>query len=58
MPTPTLSVHDFPIPPNLRAAAVLVPVTDRPRPGVILTQRTDTLRRHAGRETGPGLRIA
>lgn len=26
MPTPTLSVHDFPIPPNLRAAAVLVPI--------------------------------
>lgn len=29
-------------------AAVLVAVTDRPSPGVILTQRTDSLRRHAG----------
>lgn len=42
-------------------AAVLVPVTDRPEaqggPGVILTQRTDTLRHHAGQIAFPGGRI-
>ena len=41
----------------LSAAAVLVAVTDRPRPGVILTQRTDTLRRHAGQVAFPGGRL-
>lgn len=41
----------------LAAAAVLVAVTDRPRPGVILTQRTDTLRRHAGQVAFPGGRL-
>ena len=38
-------------------AAVLVAVTDRPEPGVILTQRTDTMRRHAGQVAFPGGRI-
>ena len=38
-------------------AAVLVPVTDRAEPGVILTQRTETLRRHAGQVAFPGGRI-
>ncbi len=38
-------------------AAVLVAVTDRPRPGLILTQRTHTLRRHAGQVAFPGGRI-
>ena len=38
-------------------AAVLVPVTDRPEPGVILTRRTDTLRRHPGQIAFPGGRI-
>jgi len=38
-------------------AAVLVAVTDRDDPGVILTQRTDTLRRHAGQIAFPGGRI-
>lgn len=38
-------------------AAVLVPVTDRPDPGVILTLRTDTVRRHAGQVAFPGGRI-
>lgn len=38
-------------------AAVLVPVTDRPQPGVILTRRTDTLSRHAGQIAFPGGRI-
>lgn len=38
-------------------AAVLVPVTDRREPGVILTLRTDTVRRHAGQIAFPGGRI-
>jgi 8-oxo-dGTP pyrophosphatase MutT (NUDIX family) len=38
-------------------AAVLVAVTDRAEPGVILTQRTETLRRHAGQIAFPGGRI-
>jgi 8-oxo-dGTP pyrophosphatase MutT (NUDIX family) len=38
-------------------AAVLVAVTDRARPGVILTQRTETLRRHAGQVAFPGGRV-
>lgn len=38
-------------------AAVLVAVTDRPSPGVILTQRTESLRRHAGQIAFPGGRI-
>lgn len=47
----TLAAHDV-IP-----AAVLVPVTDRAEPGVILTQRPDTMRRHAGQVAFPGGRI-
>jgi 8-oxo-dGTP pyrophosphatase MutT (NUDIX family) len=38
-------------------AAVLVAVTDRPDPGVLLTQRTDTLRKHPGQISFPGGRI-
>jgi len=38
-------------------AAVLVPIVDRPEPGVILTLRTDTMRRHAGQVAFPGGRI-
>ena len=38
-------------------AAVLVAVTDRHEPGVILTQRTETLRRHAGQVAFPGGRL-
>jgi 8-oxo-dGTP pyrophosphatase MutT (NUDIX family) len=45
------------LPDPLTAAAVLVPVTDRAEPGVILTQRTETLRRHAGQVAFPGGRI-
>ncbi|MGK6323579.1 CoA pyrophosphatase [Sphingomonas sp. DT-51] len=41
----------------LTAAAVLVAVTDRARPGVLLTQRTETLRRHAGQIAFPGGRL-
>ncbi|MCP3735455.1 CoA pyrophosphatase [Sphingomonas sp. RP10(2022)] len=42
---------------DLTPAAVLVAVTDRTRPGVILTQRTETLRNHAGQVAFPGGRI-
>lgn len=42
---------------TLVEAAVLVPVTDRPEPGVILTRRTDTMKRHAGQVAFPGGRI-
>jgi 8-oxo-dGTP pyrophosphatase MutT (NUDIX family) len=38
-------------------AAVLVPVVDRAEPTVILTVRTDTVRRHAGQIAFPGGRI-
>ena len=41
----------------LAQAAVLVPVTDRAEPGVILTRRTDTLSKHAGQVAFPGGRI-
>ncbi len=38
-------------------AAVLVAVTDRAEPGVILTQRTDTMRQHPGQVAFPGGRV-
>jgi 8-oxo-dGTP pyrophosphatase MutT (NUDIX family) len=38
-------------------AAVLVAVTDRAEPGILLTLRTDTLARHAGQVALPGGRI-
>ena len=38
-------------------AAVLVAVTDRPEPGLILTVRRDDLRTHAGQVAFPGGRI-
>lgn len=41
----------------LMDAAVLVAVTDRAHPGVILTQRTQHLRRHAGQVAFPGGRL-
>ena len=37
-----------------RQAAVLVAITDRPKPGLILTQRRDDLRTHAGQVAFPG----
>jgi 8-oxo-dGTP pyrophosphatase MutT (NUDIX family) len=39
------------------AAAVLVAITDRPEPGVILTQRPDTMRKHPGQVAFPGGRV-
>ncbi|MEZ0494978.1 CoA pyrophosphatase [Sphingomonas sp. IW22] len=38
-------------------AAVLVAITDRAEPGVLLTRRTDSLSRHAGQVAFPGGRI-
>lgn len=38
-------------------AAVLVAVTDRAEPGVILTQRPETMRKHAGQVAFPGGRV-
>ncbi|MBU3077110.1 CoA pyrophosphatase [Sphingomonas quercus] len=38
-------------------AAVLVPVVDRPAPTLILTRRTETLRRHPGQVAFPGGRL-
>lgn len=38
-------------------AAVLIAVTERPRPGVILTQRPQTMRSHAGQIAFPGGKI-
>lgn len=49
--------HDFDTDVAGHPAAVLVAVTDRGEPGVILTQRTETLRRHAGQIAFPGGRI-
>ncbi len=40
-----------------RQAAVLVAITDRPEPGLILTVRRDDLRTHAGQVAFPGGRI-
>ena len=39
------------------AAAVLIAVTDRTEPGVILTQRPETMRRHPGQAAFPGGRV-
>ncbi|MCW3849592.1 CoA pyrophosphatase [Sphingomonas sp. LB-2] len=49
--------HDFDPEEVTHPAAVLVAVTDRADPGVILTQRTETMRRHAGQIAFPGGRI-
>jgi len=38
-------------------AAVLIAITEREHPGVILTQRTETLRKHAGQVAFPGGRV-
>lgn len=42
---------------TLAEAAVLVPVVDRPEPTLLLTLRTETLRRHAGQIAFPGGRL-
>ena len=52
-----LASDDRDIPEVLADAAVLVAITDRPQPGVILTRRTEHLRRHAGQIALPGGRV-
>ncbi|MEC3911131.1 CoA pyrophosphatase [Sphingobium sp. CR2-8] len=42
---------------TLAPAAVLVAITDRPEPGLILTQRSSALRKHAGQIAFPGGRV-
>lgn len=42
---------------TLRDAAVLIAFTDRPNPGVILTQRPQWLRAHAGQVAFPGGKV-
>jgi 8-oxo-dGTP pyrophosphatase MutT (NUDIX family) len=41
-------------PPDVRPAAVLIAVTDRPDPGVLLTHRPETMRAHPGQVAFPG----
>jgi 8-oxo-dGTP pyrophosphatase MutT (NUDIX family) len=41
----------------LAPAAVLVAITDRPAPGLILTERSTALRKHAGQVAFPGGRV-
>jgi 8-oxo-dGTP pyrophosphatase MutT (NUDIX family) len=43
--------------PELVPAAVLVAITNRVEPGVILTQRPETMRKHAGQVAFPGGRM-
>jgi 8-oxo-dGTP pyrophosphatase MutT (NUDIX family) len=45
---------DFQAPLDPRPAAVLVPVVDRPEPGLLLTVRTDHLPDHPGQISFPG----
>ena len=42
---------------GITPAAVLVPVVDRPDPGVLLTLRPETMRKHPGQISFPGGRI-
>jgi 8-oxo-dGTP pyrophosphatase MutT (NUDIX family) len=41
-------------PPEIRPAAVLIAVTDRAEPGVLLTHRPETMRTHPGQVAFPG----
>ena len=43
--------------PASMAAAVLIAITDRAEPGMLLTRRTDTMKRHPGQIAFPGGRI-
>lgn len=57
-PPPDLLAFDADLAPGEnRAAAVLVAVTDRAEPGVILTTRREDLRTHAGQVAFPGGKI-
>ncbi|TNV22780.1 CoA pyrophosphatase [Buttiauxella sp. B2] len=39
---------------NKRQAAVLIPIVRRPQPGLLLTQRSSMMRKHAGQVAFPG----
>ena len=52
-----LAGDDYPAAPEPTPAAVLIGITDRPEPGVILTVRHADLRTHAGQIAFPGGRI-
>ncbi|MFP2514507.1 CoA pyrophosphatase [Buttiauxella agrestis] len=39
---------------NKRQAAVLIPIVRRPQPGLLLTQRSELMRKHAGQVAFPG----
>ena len=66
MAQPNLTLDDFlsrfqllrpqlhPTAANARQAAVLVPVVRREQPGLLLTQRSPRLRKHAGQVAFPG----
>jgi 8-oxo-dGTP pyrophosphatase MutT (NUDIX family) len=41
-------------PPEIRPAAVLIAVTDRPEPGLLLIHRPDSMRAHPGQVAFPG----
>lgn len=61
-PPPAISPGDLDEPPAIggpsaKAAAVLVAITDRPVPGLILIRRTDSMRLHGGQVAFPGGRI-
>jgi 8-oxo-dGTP pyrophosphatase MutT (NUDIX family) len=51
---PGLLNQDQFAPPVIRPAAVLIAVTDRTEPGVILTHRPDDMRAHPGQVAFPG----
>ncbi|WP_315763836.1 CoA pyrophosphatase [Sphingomonas sp. Y38-1Y] len=54
-PIPGDAIVDHPGDPM--PAAVLIAITDRSEPGVLLTRRTDSLSRHAGQVAFPGGRV-
>jgi 8-oxo-dGTP pyrophosphatase MutT (NUDIX family) len=59
-PARTIEIEDeryLEIEREYREAAVLIPITDRADPGVILTQRPEWLRSHAGQVAFPGGKI-
>lgn len=58
-PTETLLEGDLPEvrADPAKAAAVLIAITDRPQPGVLLTVRRENMRTHAGQVAFPGGRL-
>ena len=56
-PVPHLGDSDHRSGSTLTPAAVLIAITDRAEPGLILTQRPETMRRHAGQVAFPGGRV-